>query len=287
MQFTIDPEISNLCRSLTEAEKEGLEQDLRERGCLDSLKLWEGVLIDGHNRHEICARLGIEARCEDVPGIESRQEAINWVISNQLGRRNLSPTEASYLRGKRYNAEKQPHGGQVPKKGGGENPPPMERTRDRLAKEFGVNETTVRKDGDFAAAVDSIAINVGPEIARGIRSGQADLTKTEVREIGKMQPEQQATAIKQAKAKPKRVTVTTLGKITPMERATISDAQKEAGKNFLHALRILNQLTYEPEVLARMKWPGNWRDTINHKLADAHSYLADFAGAWKYKENIE
>lgn len=30
---------------------------------------------------------------------------MNWIINNQLGRRNLHPDQASYLRGKRYNAE--------------------------------------------------------------------------------------------------------------------------------------------------------------------------------------
>jgi len=36
-----------------------------------------------------------------------------------------------------------------------------------------------------------------------------------------MEPAQQAAAIKQAKAKPKRVTMSTLGKIKPMKRAAI------------------------------------------------------------------
>ena len=92
-------------------------------------------------------------------------------------------------------------------------------------------------------------------------------------------------AAQKAKAKPKRVTQAKLGKITPMERAEISEAQKEAGKNFLHAIRILHGMTFEPEVLARMKWPDNWRDAIDGNLADATNYLADFSATWSSKRN--
>ena len=283
MNIQIDPEIANLCRSLTDAEKAGLEAELISAGkARKALDLWGDILLDGHNRLEICTKLGLNYAVDQVPGIESREQAINWVISNQLGRRNLTPTEASYLRGKLYNAEKQPHGGQ--KKGEPRSGSPG-KAQDRLAAELGVAHSTVVNDGVFAAAVDAIAKNVGPDAAREIRGGKAALTKKKVQEIGKMPAEQQAAALKATKAKPKRPTPATLGKIKPLERAAISEAQKEAGQHFLHALRILDQLKYDPEVLARMKWPENWRGAIESKLANATNYLADFSSAWKTKEN--
>ena len=106
MSIQIDPEIANLCRTLTEQEQAQLEANLQAEGCRDPLVLWGEVLLDGHNRHEICHRLGLEYDAVQVPVVASREDAINWVIANQLGRRNLNPEEASYLRGKRYNAEK-------------------------------------------------------------------------------------------------------------------------------------------------------------------------------------
>lgn len=42
-----------------------------------------------------------------------------------------------------------------------------------LGKELGVSHDTIIKDGPFAAAVDSIAANVGEDAARQIRSGCA------------------------------------------------------------------------------------------------------------------
>ena len=89
------------------------------------------VLLDGHNRYELCKKHGLHF---DIKVVEfpDRQSAINWIINNQLGRRNLHPDQASYLRGKRYNGEKQAVGGQVPGTRVDQNDPPIT-TADRLA----------------------------------------------------------------------------------------------------------------------------------------------------------
>ena len=201
MTIQIDPEIANLCRSLSDSELAGLERSLQSDGCRDALVLWRDVLLDGHNRHAICARARIEYRTVQAAGIETRQDALNWVIDNQLARRNLTPAEASYLRGKRYNAEKQPIGGQIPhsKEGGGDSAPPSERTRERLSQEFGVHSRTVAEDGAFATGIDAIAKNIGESEARAIRSGKTKITKEAVRKIGKLPASEQKTALAQAK----------------------------------------------------------------------------------------
>ena len=302
MPLIIDPEFANLCPALKPGEKTGLEADLIAAGrARVALDVWGEILLDGHNRFEICTRLGLPFDVAQVPSLEAREQARNWIIDNQLNRRNLAPTEASYLRGKRYNAEKmtkaevgqqtaaqksRSEGGRFEVSSRSENDTCWDargKTKDMLATELGMSASTITSDGAFAAAIDAIAENVSPETAREIRSGAIKITKKQVREIGKMEPTQQAVAIKQAKTKPKRGTATTLGKIKPMERAVISEAQKDAGKNFLHALRILCQMADEPEVLAKMTWPENWRATIDDKLIDATNYLADFSAAWKNK----
>ena len=37
--------------------------------------------------------------------LQSKEHVLVWMAKNQLGRRNLTPKQASYLRGFRYNAE--------------------------------------------------------------------------------------------------------------------------------------------------------------------------------------
>ena len=70
--------------------------------------LHDGKILDGHNRYEICQRHNLPFETYEIDGIEDREAAINWIIDNQLGRRNLTPEQASFLRGKRFNMEKKP-----------------------------------------------------------------------------------------------------------------------------------------------------------------------------------
>jgi len=86
----IDPEFKSLIPPLTLEEQEQLEQNILEsRKCYDPIILWEGIIIDGHNRFEICAKHGIEFQIKGLPLI-SREAARIWILENQLSRRNLT-----------------------------------------------------------------------------------------------------------------------------------------------------------------------------------------------------
>ncbi len=99
------PEFKNLIPPLSEEEKSQLEANLKEFGCLDPLIVWQwqgqSILLDGHNRYEICTREHISYKIVEIE-IASREAAICWIANHQLGRRNITPEVASYLRGKRY-----------------------------------------------------------------------------------------------------------------------------------------------------------------------------------------
>jgi hypothetical protein len=47
--------------------------------------------------------------------LSDESAAMDWIDANQLGRRNLTPDQMSYIRGRLYNRKKQKHGGQLPK----------------------------------------------------------------------------------------------------------------------------------------------------------------------------
>ena len=85
-----DPEFENLIPPLSEDERKQLEENILASGkCRDAIILWGGIVIDGHNRYEICKRHGIEFEVKEM-GFESRKEAKLWILKNQLGRRNLT-----------------------------------------------------------------------------------------------------------------------------------------------------------------------------------------------------
>src|SRR4051812_13763196 len=93
-----------------------------------------------------------------------RAHARDWIITQQLGRRNLTAEQKKYLIGLRFNSEKTAgHGA----KSAAQNEPQLH-TADRLAEEYKVSRETIKRSGEFAKAVDTIAANVGPQARTAI-----------------------------------------------------------------------------------------------------------------------
>ena len=101
----IDQEFKNLIRPLRKDEYLQLEVNLTIDGCRDPIITWNNIIIDGHNRYEICNRLRIPYAVREMP-FESRDQVIVWICNNQLGRRNISEETRRYLIGKQYELEK-------------------------------------------------------------------------------------------------------------------------------------------------------------------------------------
>ncbi|GAG42425.1 unnamed protein product, partial [marine sediment metagenome] len=80
---------------------EQLEANLLHDGCRDPLSVWnngkENILLDGHNRYNICTAHGIEYDLAGIEGITNRNDAKLWIIDNQQGRRNLNPYQRTRL----------------------------------------------------------------------------------------------------------------------------------------------------------------------------------------------
>lgn len=94
--LTIDDEFRALIPAPTRDELDELERSLLAEGCRDALITWQGVLLDGHNRYEICTRHGLAFEVREYK-FEDRAAAEEWIIRNQFGRRNLSPYARSEL----------------------------------------------------------------------------------------------------------------------------------------------------------------------------------------------
>jgi len=108
----IDKEFKALIFSLADEEYSLLEKNILRDGCRDALVVWkeEDILIDGHNRYEICTKHKIEFKEKHI-SLPNRTAVLDWIDSNQLGRRNLSPDMMRLLRGRLYNRTKGTQGG--------------------------------------------------------------------------------------------------------------------------------------------------------------------------------
>lgn len=96
MSISIDDEFRALIPPLSADERAQLEANILADGCRDPLVVWGGVLIDGHNRYEICTKHGLPFDTAEQE-FEGRDQAIEWIIKNQFGRRNLSDYQRGVL----------------------------------------------------------------------------------------------------------------------------------------------------------------------------------------------
>lgn len=230
-------ELRDLIPPLLESEFLALKENLQKHGCKDPLKIWQTtnqninvnenpddvvyVLIDGHNRFQLCNELQIPFNIQ-IDNFESMTVVRNFIIDFQLSRRNITSQQASYLRGLRYNTEKKlvtnnllqskesvtdlPNGhfahldnsavlssensdekveqseAILPN---GQNVHLDNSTKKTTAQELGeyynVDEKTIRRDADFARGLEKLA----PNIRKEILAGQIKVEKSKIQKIGK------------------------------------------------------------------------------------------------------
>jgi N6-adenosine-specific RNA methylase IME4 len=167
--ITIDPEFQALIPPLRPEELAQLEANVLADGIRDPLVVWGEVLIDGHNRYGLAQKHGLTYQLVQRD-FADRDEACDWIDRNQLGRRNLHPDQFALLVGRRYNRAKKAHGGDRKTESSGHSD--HLNASQRIAAEHGVGEKTVRRAGDFAAAVDRVK-SIAPTIEADVASGAA------------------------------------------------------------------------------------------------------------------
>lgn len=199
-QITILPELEELIPPLQVEEFAQLEENILRDGCREALLVWETtqkritpessedkqvyILIDGHNRHRICSRHQLDFKIHILP-FSSLTEAREYMIDNQLGRRNLNSEQISYLRGKKYNSQKLEKGKYERQNYKGQNVLYASgSTSTRLAEEFKVNEKTIKRDAEFAEGLDRL----DSPLRLKILSGKARINKLDVQKIAKLEP---------------------------------------------------------------------------------------------------
>ncbi|MGD0581150.1 MAG: hypothetical protein ABSC08_19775, partial [Bryobacteraceae bacterium] len=170
----IDPEFAAVIPPMGQEEFNLLEANICAEGCRDPLVKWRGILLDGHNRLKICERHDIPFRTVERE-FADRQAAKDWILANQLARRNLHGDQFTVLLGQLYNSRKKAAGGRSDREFGVcEVTAP--KTSEVLAKAHGVSEATVRRAGKKAEELEAIA-KEDPTAAKAIMAGKMKLTE--------------------------------------------------------------------------------------------------------------
>jgi len=231
-ELKIDPEFKALIQPLSESEYKRLETSIRKDGCRDSIVGWKGknLVIDGHHRKDICDKHNIPYNIIEME-FPDRESVKRWILKNQLSRRNLTRARQMYIIGKTYESQKKSVGGdrgnqyrtttveeaemaeiaeqsnisaevncepmpQVPEIGS---------TAEKVAEMFKVSPSTVKRDAEYANAVDIISensLNVNRDIKFKILSGEIDMTIGEIIALAQEDEEKQQQRISQVLADP-------------------------------------------------------------------------------------
>jgi hypothetical protein len=168
--ITILPELKAFIPPLASSEFLQLEINILEFGCREAISLWEYetgkyAIIDGHNRYEICAKHNLDFKFQLIQ-LENIEDAKDWMINNQLGKRNVPEEVKAYLRGKQYFVEKNKQnfkGNQYTKSNQNSNNQKFEtltrNTSEKIAELYKVSAKTIQRDEKYALALDKITEN--------------------------------------------------------------------------------------------------------------------------------
>ena len=202
MNIKIDPEFRDLIPPLSDEELDNLHKSISLDGLLSPLIVWkqQGILLDGHNRYAFCKKCDYDFQVTEIK-LPHRDAAIDWIILNQLGRRNVSPDVAARLRGMLYLSRKNTitnpeganqHSEEVECQSG-----TQPTTAEAVAKETGVSPRTIKRDAAYAEACDKLGITTA-----SIASGEEKRSRSEI--IATARPD---------KVKPKKTAKTPYEKI--------------------------------------------------------------------------
>lgn len=270
-ELTIDPEFRDKVPPMTEAEYRQLEENILKAGRVKvPITIWNDngkeTIVDGHNRWSIVQKHPEIPYEVEEEHFADRYEAVVWICKNQLGRRNLTDAQKTYLIGRQYEAQKMttgaPYGNSNAKKQLAQNGPFVKGdTAENIAKEHNIGRNTVKRAEKFVKGVDA-AEKIECGVKDAILSGKSKVPKTVIAGIPKMPPQEQReviTAAKTGSAWPpkKEATGSKIG--YPAERRQINAVIKGAVADLQNTERPIEH-------------------TIDDLLEDLNAIITDFQG---------
>lgn len=266
MELRIEKEFQEKIPPLTEAEFEQLRENILNDGeVYEPIAVWNGIIVDGHNRWKVIQEhREIPYKIREMD-FADKWAAFDWMYQKQLGRRNLSDEQKTYLLGKLYEARKHTRGGdrgnQYTKEASRQNDDMANgRTVKIIAKEQGVGAKTVERAEHFAKGIDRAA-EVDPKFKQEILSGEVKAHKAELAEIRKLESDAE---VKEA-----------------IEVIRNPEKKKEA---VVSTKEVRNQFAKIRDVAKRMG-QGNSANTFDDVLTLLNAASDDFI--WKVRRTIE
>jgi hypothetical protein len=260
-EITIDPEFEKLIRPLTSDEQKELRESLSRCGLLSPLIVWkhEGktILVDGHNRLSLWKEFNgfndeYELKTQEL-FFGNRDNAKEWIIKNQLGRRNLSPDDYKLLVGQLYNQRKKTVTN--PKGNNQHNEPAPESAPAPIIAESGAPETSDQQ-GEVECKIctqpntaEQVALETGVSPRTVHNAAQLATAVEEIQAEEPEAPREQVIAKAKkrvAQAKPK----------APRPKLTLEEELKKRWEKFIKDIPVTNHTAVRLWLAAKLKEPA-------------------------------
>lgn len=229
--LTVDPEFKSLLAEHSQEERALFEDSLLTEGCRDAVVVWvkgdKRIIVDGHHRFDFCSAHDIEFAVDEKE-FENRDAAKEWIIKNQLARRNLPQHRRAEL-ALAYKPiieakakENQSMGGNTSGVGRQNSAQPL-KTRNEIAKIAGVSHDTIRK-------VEKINAEAPKPIVDASRRGEISVNAAyQITKMENKEKEEVVNAIKTGTA-PKEAVKKALGGKKEDKRAQAKGARAERAR---------------------------------------------------------
>jgi hypothetical protein len=193
----IDNDLKELLRPLTQDEFERLEKSIVvEKGFIrDPLILWEFenkyYIVDGHNRYRIMKKYNYIEFDYIILEDKTKEQIKQWMIDNQLAKRNLTDKEKAVLVGldyknNKFNSVDYDHNDHNSYK----------TNADVIADKHGISSGTVRRNEKFVDALEEISKNVEDENFRNkVLTEEIKVSKKDIVDLSKEDKEFQKEVI--------------------------------------------------------------------------------------------
>jgi hypothetical protein len=202
----IDPELRDFLLPLSDEEEKQLRGSLMVEGCLSPLIVDSitGTLLDGHNRYRICAEKNIPFEIKEI-SMSRKERQKEFILINQLARRNLTPERMKYYIAMLYESVK----GEAGFKAGDE-------------WEGNPGGKAVRGQNDLTAKPNETAKKVGEQVGKSEKTVRRIAKEVKaMKDAGKID---EYTAGKLSKEEKKKI----LEAAKPVRKQTKAEADEEA-----------------------------------------------------------
>jgi len=196
MELKIHPDLQKHIWPLRHEEFNQLEENILAEGIRDKIIIWQGYIVDGHNRFIIAQKHNIPYEVEEYE-FENIEAVKDWMDRNQLGRRNLTQDQWQISIGRRYNREKLTQGGDRKSK---DQIDTLIDASQAIAEEYKISAPTVKRYAKKAEEFEEMQENE-PDLAGDIWSGQKSMKEVK-RDVKKNKQKKHFEELKQKELQP-------------------------------------------------------------------------------------